>query len=44
MKAREYRRKLKEVEGWNDDNNKARYRYWQDSMKWRHEAAAYGSQ
>ena len=44
MKAREYRRKLKEVEGWNDDNNKARYRYWQDSMKWRHEAADHGSQ
>jgi len=44
MKAREYRRKLKEVEGWNDNNNKARYRYWQDSMKWRHEAADHGSQ
>ena len=44
MKAREYRRKLKEVEGWNANNNKARHKYYQDSMFWRQEAAVHGSQ
>lgn len=43
MKAREYRRKLKEVERWNDNNRTARNRYYQDSMFWRQEAAAHGS-
>jgi hypothetical protein len=44
MKAREYRRKLKLVEGWNDHANQARHKYYQDSMFWRQEAAAHGSQ
>jgi len=43
MKAREYRRKLKEIEGWNDNNRDESYKHYQNSMKWRHEAAAYGS-
>ena len=44
MKAREYRRKLKEVERWKDDSNKAGFRCWQDSVRWRQEAADHGSQ
>lgn len=43
MKAREYRRKLKEVESWNNNNRDARNKYYQDSMFWRQEAAAHGS-
>ena len=44
MKAREYRRKLKEANGWNAFNKKVSYRHYQDSKRWRQEAADHGSQ